>query len=139
MEYKQIIIRTFIVLIIIFQGCSKKTNDYNSIKKVLDLRTEALEKGNIQLYSKLIALNYGGNQKVRNNIIKKANGIFKNTKSRKIKVLDRAIYLKGNKATVIQKIRITMTFKNGQHRVIEGTEKILLKKINNKWKITGGL
>ncbi len=134
------------ILILLFTSCHGKSKsdtsvsgDYTAIENVLNERNQALSRGDIKLYDRIISPEYYSGGTTKGDVLKKVSGIFKNTKSRRIEIEDRAIYIKGNRAEAVQKIKIILTLEDGRQKIVEGTERIILTKKGNQWKITGGL
>ena len=129
-----------IILLVFASGCHSRNNDYKEIKELLSRRLKALEEGNESLYAETVSKNYHGkNRERKEDVLLKVRGIFDNTFSRKVLVKDQVIYLKGDYAEVVDKIVIRVKLKNGKEKILNGQEKLSLKKEESGWKIIGGL
>ncbi|GEM_PF-3649340 len=130
----------FILFALLFAAGCTRESDIQKIKEVMKERVSALEKGDLELYARLISPDFRGkNGENRRDVLNKVSRIFSLSSSRKIEVIDQAVYLHGKRAEVVQKIRIILKNRDGREKILNGKEKILLTKEGDNWKITGGL
>jgi len=113
-------------------------NEEAKVKEVLEARRLGLEKKDIGLYMASISPHYGREQGAAERLRKQAIQMMQGCDSIQMRVTDRRIWIRGDRAEALQAYEIRIQ-RAGQVRVVEGRERIGLEREAGGWKITSGL
>ena len=124
--------------IAVLAACSRPSHDADTqaIQKVLDLRVQAINGKNLDLYASLIAADYHSAGVDRAQIVQSMARYFERFDQIRLESSVREIEHRRGRARVSQNLELKVS---GLAQPMQDAETLVLEKIDGEWVITGGL